>query len=145
MIALSVKQPHASLLLGPKSIETRTWTTAYRGPLLICSGQSPDVVAMRLRGVTPATWEQDYPPGVALGIVHIIDVRPMRQADEVAACCAFRPGLFAWVRAPILHKLARPFPVRGQLGLFKVEVPKELWGTTALTALPLSENQPQGE
>ena len=40
MKALSLWQPWASLIaLGVKTIETRSWSTTYRGPLLIHAGQ----------------------------------------------------------------------------------------------------------
>jgi hypothetical protein len=40
MKALSLWQPWASLIpLGVKTIETRSWSTSYRGPLLICSAK----------------------------------------------------------------------------------------------------------
>lgn len=134
MIALSIKQPWASLIArGRKTIETRTWSTTYRGQLLICSGASPDVAALRRFGVTPAEWEDKCPPGVALAIVTLLDVTPMRPEDEAAACCSRYPGAFAWRFGPIVSKLAHPFPVRGQLGLFKVDLPKELWGSTVFT------------
>ena len=61
MIALSVKQPWASLIAsGRKQIETRVWSTPYRGPLLICAGQSPDIGAMRRFGVVPAGWAHTF-------------------------------------------------------------------------------------
>lgn len=35
---LTVRQPHAQLiLLGEKTIELRSWSTRYRGDLLICA------------------------------------------------------------------------------------------------------------
>jgi hypothetical protein len=38
--ALSIRQPWAHLIVaGIKQIENRTWTTRYRGPLLIHAGQ----------------------------------------------------------------------------------------------------------
>lgn len=38
--ALSLWQPWASLMAtGAKTIETRSWATAYRGPLLICAAK----------------------------------------------------------------------------------------------------------
>lgn len=37
--ALSLWQPWASLIPGPKSLETRGWDTSYRGPLLICASK----------------------------------------------------------------------------------------------------------
>jgi len=37
--ALSLWQPWASLMaLGVKRIETRSWQTQHRGPLIICEG-----------------------------------------------------------------------------------------------------------
>ncbi len=136
MIALSVKQPWASLIArGRKTIETRSWSTTYRGQLLICAGASPDIGALRRFGAVPATWEQVYPPGVALAVVTLVDVSPMLQGDEVAACCPRRPGLFAWRFGPIIAPVT-PFAVRGQLGLFKVEIP---------AAHLLPSHQPQGE
>lgn len=40
MKTLTVRQPHASLIaLGVKTIETRSWSTRYRGPLLIHAGK----------------------------------------------------------------------------------------------------------
>lgn len=44
--ALTVRQPWASLIaLGVKTIETRSWSTAYRGPLVIHAGQRRPTVA----------------------------------------------------------------------------------------------------
>jgi hypothetical protein len=41
MKALTVRQPHAQLIaLGVKTIETRSWATKYRGPLLIHAGKA---------------------------------------------------------------------------------------------------------
>ena len=139
--ALSVKQPWASLIAsGKKSIETRSWSTQYRGPLLICSGQSPDVAALRRFGVVPAEWEDKYPPGVALCVVSLMNVEPMTARDEVAACCPRYPGAYAWRFGPIVAPVT-PFAVRGQLGLFKVEYP---WDA-GLPDLSQNSTSSQGE
>lgn len=37
--AVSLWQPWASLVPGPKGLETRGWDTSHRGPLLICAAQ----------------------------------------------------------------------------------------------------------
>jgi hypothetical protein len=105
--ALVVRQPWASLIVaGQKTIEVRRWATAYRGRLVI-------VAAAR-----PAT----SPCGVALGVVELVDCRPMRATDEAAAIVRRTPGDVAWVvRDP--SPLAPPFVrVRGRLGLFPVTV-----------------------
>ena len=74
MKCLSVRQPWASMIArGEKTIEVRTWSTHYRGPLVICVSKSPRI--------------SDLPVGVALVVVDLIDVRPITQDDTVAACC----------------------------------------------------------
>ena len=104
MKALSVKQPWANLIAsGQKTIETRLWRTDYRGPLLICSSKKPMI----------------YPSGAALCIADLIDCRRMLPSDEAAACCEIYDGAYAWVLSNI--RPIKPFPVKGQLGIFEVE------------------------
>lgn len=103
--ALSVKQPWANLIAsGQKTIETRTWATKYRGPLLIVSSKIPSIP----------------PPGCALAIVDLVDCRRMRNSDWGAAMCDRYGGAFGWVFENI--RRITPFPVRGHQGLYKVEV-----------------------
>lgn len=52
---LTLRQPWASLIaLGVKSIETRSWSTQYRGPLAIHAG------AKRLTGAVVGEWKTFY-------------------------------------------------------------------------------------
>jgi hypothetical protein len=106
MKALSVKQPWASLIAqGKKTIETRSWPTDYRGELLIVSSRFPAI----------------EPAGCAVAVVNLVDCRPMTRADEAAACCEIYPGAWAWVLEEV--RAVKPWPVRGQLRIFEVEVP----------------------
>ena len=105
--ALSLKQPWASLIAsGKKTLETRTWPTNYRGDLLICSSKKP---------------KGQGPTGVALCLVEVVDCRPMFPEDEEAACCPIYPGAVAWELQSV-RPLLRPFPVKGSLGIFEVQV-----------------------
>lgn len=107
MKALSVRQPHANRIAsGEKPIETRTWTTKYRGDLLICSSKTG----------------QGEPKGVALCVVELVDIRPMKPSDEEAACVKIYPRAKAWILEN-LRPLKEPFPVKGELGLYEVELP----------------------
>ncbi len=107
MKALSIKQPWANkIALGEKTIETRTWQTKYRGPLLIVSSKKPDIP----------------PAGQALALAELVDCRPMSVLDEPAAQCRLYEGAFSWVLANIQR--ISPFPVRGQPGLFEVPRPE---------------------
>lgn len=69
--AISLKQPWANLVAsGKKTIETRKWSTKYRGDLVICSSQNPKI----------------EPYGKALCIVELYDVKPMEKKHEKGAC-----------------------------------------------------------
>jgi len=118
MKALSVRQPWASLItIGRKTLELRTWQTSYRGPLLICAGARPDP-----RGAHIQSWVH---LGAAEAIVELVDIRSATDADEDAACFRpsdFAPECYAWVLAN--PRPVKVFPVKGQLGLFEVTLPK---------------------
>src|SRR5262245_30199672 len=108
MKALSVKQPWANMIAsGEKTIETRTWPTDYRGPLLIVSSKEPRIA----------------PAGCAVAIVQLTDCRPMTRADECAACCPTYQGAYSWVFEGV--SAITPVPVRGKIGIFEVDIPNE--------------------
>lgn len=105
MKALSVKQPWANLIAsGQKTIETRTWATDYRGPMLIVSSKKPPIP----------------PAGYALAVADLVDCLPMLREHEPAACCTVYDGAYAWILQNV--RRIRPFAVRGSLGLFEVPV-----------------------
>lgn len=105
---LSVRQPWGSLIAsGRKTIELRSWSTKYRGPVLILAGS----------GVWRGTDYPIGPRGVALCIVDLLDVREVRAADERAACIVPPEGFgFAWVLGKA--RAVRQVPVKGKLGLY---------------------------
>lgn len=106
--ALSLKQPWANMVAsGEKTIETRTWPTDYRGPLLIVSSKSPNIP----------------PAGCAVAIATLVDCRPMTSADESTAKCRFYQGAYAWILRDI--RRVKPFPVQGQLGIYDAPVPED--------------------
>lgn len=109
--ALSLKQPWANMIAsGEKTIETRVWSTDYRGPLLIVASKQPDPNFANVAG----------PFGQAVAKALLVDCRRMTREDEIAACCRIYPGAVAWILEDIVS--IRPFPVRGQRGLYDVEM-----------------------
>lgn len=112
MRALSVRQPWASLIAsGRKTVELRSWSTNYRGPVLILSGS----------GIWRGKTEHPIGPrGVSLCVVDLIDVRPVIATDTESACIVPPEGFdFAWVLAN-----PRPVPhvaVKGKLGLYRLD------------------------
>ena len=76
MKSLSVKEQWASLIMsGKKTIETRTWNTKYRGPLLICCSKTP---------------KSQY-SGLAICVVDVIGCEDMTVFDQDEACCDIYP------------------------------------------------------
>ena len=105
MKALSIRQPWANLIAaGYKTIEVRTWSTKYRGSLLIVSAKRPAVP----------------PSGCALAVVNLVDCRPMTAADEPAAMLKREPNLWAWVLTDV--RRVEPQPVLGKQGLFEAPI-----------------------
>lgn len=106
---LSVRQPWASLIAnGQKSIEVRSWSTNYRGPLVICASKSPKI--------------NNLPTGCAVCVVDLIDCRPITHNDASSACCDVDPDRqFAWVLGS--PRVIPSLPtVSGRLGIFDLAV-----------------------
>jgi hypothetical protein len=80
MRCLSVRQPWAELIAsGRKTLEIRSWTTRYRGPLVICAA-----VGAPSRDRLPAWLDYDdvrrWPRGIAVALVALVDVRVVVRA-----------------------------------------------------------------
>lgn len=131
MRTIVLRSPWAPLVAsGRKTVELRTWSTRYRGPLLIVAGKGVDRADV-------AKWgHADSPRGVALCVVDLVDVRPATTADEHAACGPIVAGEFAWIVAN--PRAVTPVPMLGRLGLYEVEITPEALGLRAsgTTSLP---------
>jgi hypothetical protein len=137
---LTLYQPYASLIgIGAKTIETRSWGTSYRGPLLIHAARRVDSDriddCLRVReildrsGFVPATPEAQRLARRSLGSVlgHVLavatlaDCRPMLAAPSEleAELGHFGPGRFGWVLEDLVT-LTDPMPWGGFQGLWGV-------------------------
>ena len=105
MKAISIKDPWAEMIAsGQKTIETRTWKTKHRGEILIVKSLKPE----------------SFYNGMAVAIAEIEDCRPMTKEDEKNACCDIYPRANSWVLKNV--RRVRPFPVKGKLNVYDVEV-----------------------
>ncbi len=134
MKALTIWQPWASLIaFSEKRIETRSWRTDYRGPLVIHASkwwtpeqrahcwQSPFAQALLRHGVrTP----NDLPLGQVLCVVQLVDVGPVQQVrpltEQERAFGDYSPGRYAWRFDRV--QLVRPHPAVGRQGLWKCSI-----------------------
>jgi hypothetical protein len=129
MKALSIYNPYAQLVVkGFKRYEVRSRRTNYRGELLICAAQKKEM------------WDKVFNPlfcfdtprygtdnlyansGYALGVVNLVDCRPMQPEDSDLAFVEYNKNSYVWIFENA-HEIAT-FPVKGQQGLFNIEPPK---------------------
>lgn len=118
--ALSVRRPWAHLIMaGHKMIENRTWSTHWRGTLVVHAGQRWERAGAELArdlGIHSVETEGACPGGY-LGTVRLIDVHP-----ATADCCTpwgqHGPGVYHWRLADPTPYTA-PIPGPGRLGLYQ--------------------------
>jgi hypothetical protein len=126
--ALTLHQPFAQLCAdGRKQIETRSWSTTYRGPLAIHAGQTLDRDFAMECGYDPHTLAR----GAVVCVVMLRDCEPMPAmhfhrwlktiTQEEQRFSIYSPGRFAW-RLQLERVLAIPHVVRGTQGLWTVAV-----------------------
>jgi hypothetical protein len=141
-------QPWASLVaIGENSIETRSWGTQHRGPLVIHAAKGFPRDARELCVASPyrqVLARHGYPDASTLPLGAIIavgeladvmkftrtslrEVRARARAGELPPHEAdfgdFSAGRYGWVLEKV-RALPQPIPVRGMLGLW--EVPREI-------------------
>ena len=129
MRGLSVLQPWASLLaLGWKKVETRSWRSLYRGPILIhaskgfpghCKAFARDEhLAGRLPDPTT------LPLASVIAIAEVTDCLPTREAESMVSGLETELGDWSAGRYGIflenVRALPTPIPWSGCLGLWPV-------------------------
>lgn len=127
MKALSLWQPWASAMaLGLKQIETRNWSTAYRGPLAIHAAKRWTADEREFhaiehgRGHMPA----ELPLGAIVAIGVLVDCRRTEGlCPGITALEShwgnYDPKRFGWIFEDI-EALPAPIPYKGLQGLFDV-------------------------
>lgn len=123
MKAISLWQPWASAMaLGRKRLETRGWSTNYRGPLLIHAAKRWTRAEREFADLMdmPA----DLPLGALVAVGHLsgtfrADVANLPLSDLERSWGDFSAGRFAWFFVEI-RPLPEPIQFRGAQGFFDV-------------------------
>jgi hypothetical protein len=143
MKALTLTQPWATLVaIGAKRIETRSWSTRYRGPLAIhaAKGLPRDcyelcfdepyyrTLMLALRQNLAGHRDDDLvlreglPRGFVLATCELVDCFRITDANAPGeperSFGAYSPGRFAWKLAEI-RMLPVPIPAKGALSLWE--------------------------
>jgi len=136
MKSISIKQPFAGLIAtGQKRLETRTWSTDYRGALLICAGaKSHDLFEFynfetgllglnnrSAKSVFEIHKKLAFAYGQAICVVDLVGIQPFKKGKAVEddACVDWYPGAFSWEFENV--RLIEPFDVKGKLRLFETD------------------------
>lgn len=120
--ALSWKQPYAELMLHGK-IETRAWSTKYRGLVLICVAKKiyTEDVLDKISGkqkyriintLTPSNIEVNC--GMAIAIGELVDCRKMQLEDEDKCFVQYNENLYCHIYENV--RAIQPFPWKGKQG-----------------------------
>jgi hypothetical protein len=133
MRALSITRPWPALIVRcGKRAENRSWTTRYRGPMLLHAAQSWEPMALTL--AAQAQWRlgedlgvdrlsrrnADHPTGI-VAVVELVGVCDVTVGTDLGACLQCGPWAFAgqyhWCLDQV-RPLPEPVPCRGALGLW---------------------------
>lgn len=152
MKALTLWQPWASLVaVGAKQWETRSWSTKYRGPLMIHAAMrkppeinNPLVVEEMIQALGVADFDE-LPRGVILAVVDLTGtwelVPPVidlpicpSSLDREQLLGDWRPNRFIW-RLQNLRRLPKPVCARGH---------QRPWTPTPLTVDAVGITQTKG-
>jgi len=148
MKVLTIQQPYATLIaIGAKKIETRSWSTEYRGQLAIHSSKEFPVknksllVEQPFRSVFDSNWSgKALMCGYILATCNLVSVLPILSSPtpldafyksiygveltkNELAFGDYTPGRFAWILKD-MEILDNPIPAKGMLGLWNLEFPK---------------------
>lgn len=150
MKALSLWQPWASAIaVGAKRIETRSWETSYRGPLLIHAARTKvGMEALRMNAwmwravlaVSPSvsveTAFAELPFGAVLARCELVDCVPAGDTEAIRAVAQsigeryspyerelgnYRTGRWAWMLSKV-EPLPAAVSTRGRQGLFEIDL-----------------------
>lgn len=130
MKAISLWQPWASAIaLGLKKIETRHWTTAFRGPIAIHAAKRW-TLDERERWLAECAMNPSLPKDIPLGaFVAVAELADVVSTDVLLATSSvslkesewgnYGPARYGWMFENIVA-LPRPIPFKGAQGLFNV-------------------------
>lgn len=149
MRTLTLTQPYASLVaIGAKRIETRSWSTSYRGPLGIHAakgfpGWAKGLCESRMFcnalgwPVCPSELTQEWlddnaarikslPRGTVVATARLVKCVPVELlgtiiqpfTEQEQAFGNYEPGRYAWLLEDV-RQLPEPVPAKGALGLWE--------------------------
>lgn len=139
--AISLWQPWASaIVVGSKTIETRHWSTKYRGPIAIHAAKrwAPDQREFASVEFTFGRLPKRLPFGAVIAVARLVDVLPTDGLKLTVGALDriygnYEPGRFGWLLDDV-RELPAPIPYRGGQSFFNV--PDELFPAAYVAPAP---------
>jgi hypothetical protein len=126
MKCISLKQPYAELLaIGKKTIETRKWSTKYRGIFLIHASKTVDDKACKHYNIC----EDRIIKGALIGKAVIYDVKKYHNNNEFLSDknkhlslneCFINGNMYGFMIKDAI-KFDTPLPYAGKMGFFEAK------------------------
>lgn len=131
MKAITLTQPWASAVaVGIKCVETRSWSTNYRGPIAIHAaktmpGYAKDFARAMLR--EGRRLPNPLPIGQVIATANLVRVEPTKDAAALLSRTEllfgdYTDGRYAWFLEDV-KPLPEAIPAKGALGLWTWEAP----------------------
>jgi hypothetical protein len=121
MRVLTVRPPYSDAIasLG-KTVENRTWKTAYRGPIAIHAGRRVDKVGIAVvEGIAGESLPHRLYGGGVVAVANLVDVHTPADCwvHGQGGCSPWaESGAYHWVLEDV-RPLTDPFGLQGSLGL----------------------------
>lgn len=114
MRCLAVRQPWAwALVTGAKDVENRSWTTDYRGPVIIQASAGKTLVNHFAKS-DPTLPKVPFAFGALIGVAELVNVVPLSQDLETNP---WAWGPYCW-RFTNARMFVEPIPAKGKLNLY---------------------------
>lgn len=149
MKVISLLQPWATLVvIGAKKIETRSWNTKYRGPVLIHASKAmkpfqKDLCYQPFFKEYMDGVHDDLPLGAIIGKANLINTAPTSyflsffgdnpktglaaqlNAEQEKAFGDYSPWRYGWLFSDPVQFI-QPMPAKGSLGLWNYEIDNDI-------------------
>ena len=136
MRCLAVRQPWAwALVAGAKDIENRSWSTDYRGPIIIQVSSTKSEVNRWIKAGDATLSDTVFTYSALIGVVDVIDVVPLQQDLEHNPWAS---GPYCW-RVANARVFKEPITAKGKLSLYNLDAALESRARNAMSTASQAE------
>lgn len=118
---LAIRQPYAwAIVMGAKDIENRSWSTTYRGQIVIQASTTKaevNATSKRFKPLKPPATTVPFEYGALIGVADLVDVVPLKPELE-GNPWAYGTYCFRFANARVFDE---PIAAKGKLNLYHLD------------------------